>query len=803
MLELQGNIAGIAALKRPRVPWLLLALLALLAFPFLETLFLGQRAPHLSHDVFDDGVVTRLGVVASDWARYGLSLWNPHLTAGNAHLVQFVSSPFAVDALLALVIPPFWAYLFRYFLVVLLAGASIWIFLSGSLRLARQATLAGTLLYVLGFWHYGAGFSAALLPLVLWLSDRIEAVASGRLMWTLWCSLLVGFLFYNGNAQTAVWTGALHLGYACFVPESKAERSRRLATWSLAWSLGLALYAPVLLTQLEALPLSVRAIRNDLAWIPNIAAAAREFFDHYLPLFVGSPGEAALSVPLPDSGYGTWYVGPLALLLLSASVGITRASRREKLVVWLVALIPLLDLFALTVLLRLQSHLGPLRSFQFIRIRLFMPFALAANVAIAMACLQRTPGGVWSWLSRHRLRAAVWTLLFAIQATLCGRALVLVAIRRRGGEGVPTMMLWTLTMLYFAGGVALALALLRSGALRPGAWSTTWGRRVGATAGTGFVLILGLDRFIYSRLERGFYRQLASFEQALGETPAIRFLKVRPNKQAQRVLTIVNGPIFEANPNRLMFHGLFCADGYENIYPLRYHRFFGLLTDPHLRNDPAHARGFWQWGQRAYAWGPEVALPLANLAGIRWIYSARGTVLEAPFRQVFKSGSEVVYENPSVFPRAFLVDCARRFPDQNAVFAALASATSDDLRACAFVETPDVGGVPEIHGGPRGTAELHLYSPDRVTVDVDAPAPGLLVLGDALAPGWIVRVGGVRKELLAVDGAFRGVVVPAGRSFVDFVYVPTATRVGAWVAAAALVAIATTLVFGRRVRVHS
>ena len=366
------------------------------------------------------------------------------------------------------------------------------------------------------------------------------------------------------------------------------------------------------------------------------------------------------------------------------------------------------------------------------------------------------------------------------------------------------MMLWALTTLYFAGSVGLALALLRSGAVRPRAWSAPWGRRLRATAGTGFVLILGLDRFLYSRLDRGFGRsQLASFELALGETPAIRFLKAQPNGQVQRVLVIVNEPVFEANPNRLMFHGLFCADGYENIYPLRYHRFFGMLTEPHLKNHPARARGFWQWGQRAYAWGPELTLPLANLAGIRWIYSARGRVLEAPFRQVFESGSEVVYENPSVFPHAFLVDCARQFPDQNAVFAALASATSDDLRACALVETPEVGILPGITAGSRGRAELQLYSPDRVTVDVEAPTPGLLVLGDALAPGWIVRVGGVRKKLLAVDGAFRGVVVPPGHSLVDFVYAPTATRVGAWVAAAVLVAIATTLVVGRRVRMHS
>src|SRR5689334_6227084 len=94
------------------------ALLALLTFPILEICVFGENAPQFAHDAFDQ-TAARLGAVAADWNQYGLTLWNPYLTAGDPLLSQFVMSPFSVDVLLSLFVSPFTAYSLTYYLIVL------------------------------------------------------------------------------------------------------------------------------------------------------------------------------------------------------------------------------------------------------------------------------------------------------------------------------------------------------------------------------------------------------------------------------------------------------------------------------------------------------------------------------------------------------------------------------------------------------------------------------------------------------------------------------------------------------------
>lgn len=92
-----------------RRPWLVYLGLAPLAHPILEILVFGERALQTAHDVFDDDV-PRLFTIAADWREFGPSLWDPHLTSGNALLAQFALPPLAPDVLLSFIVPPFVAY---------------------------------------------------------------------------------------------------------------------------------------------------------------------------------------------------------------------------------------------------------------------------------------------------------------------------------------------------------------------------------------------------------------------------------------------------------------------------------------------------------------------------------------------------------------------------------------------------------------------------------------------------------------------------------------------------------------------
>ena len=64
------------------------------------------------------------------------------------------------------------------------------------------------------------------------------------------------------------------------------------------------------------------------------------------------------------------------------------------------------------------------------------------------------------------------------------------------------------------------------------------------------------------------------------------------------------------------------------------------------------------------------------------------------------------------------------------------------------------------------------YTDNAVTLDVDAPTAGVVVLHDVSYPGWTARVDGAAKPVLRADLLFRGVEVPAGHHTVEFAFQP-------------------------------
>ena len=111
------------------------------------------------------------------------------------------------------------------------------------------------------------------------------------------------------------------------------------------------------------------------------------------------------------------------------------------------------------------------------------------------------------------------------------------------------------------------------------------------------------------------------------------------------------------------------------------------------------------------------------------------------------------------------------------------------IRARA-VGDPDYRGEVFLAGG-AGRAALRRFTPNRLTLDVDAAQPNLVVVNQNAARGWwVVRVGRV-----APARAWHGLIaapVPPGRQTVTFVYLPLSALLGA------AVTIITILFAGRR-----
>jgi Bacterial membrane protein YfhO len=144
------------------------------------------------------------------------------------------------------------------------------------------------------------------------------------------------------------------------------------------------------------------------------------------------------------------------------------------------------------------------------------------------------------------------------------------------------------------------------------------------------------------------------------------------------------------------------------------------------------------------------------------------------------------FRNDRALPRARYVPHIEVVPDPSVLLNRLAYG-ADDLAQVAFVESPMPSGFSGAGTPPReGTARFARDDPEHVVIDVDAPAPGFLVLADQYYPGWRATVNGTAVPIHRANQMFRLVEVPAGTSRVEFRYRPSSVAVGAAISMATL-----------------
>lgn len=133
-------------------------------------------------------------------------------------------------------------------------------------------------------------------------------------------------------------------------------------------------------------------------------------------------------------------------------------------------------------------------------------------------------------------------------------------------------------------------------------------------------------------------------------------------------------------------------------------------------------------------------------------------------------------------PRAWMVYEVGVLPEPEDRLARLASDDFDPARQ-ALVEQPvDIDRAPPQPPQVRVTQPR----PDRLVIDVETAARGLLVVADQYSLGFEVTTDGQPAELLRTNHAFRGVVVPEGRHRVEMTYRPSAFYLGLSISVGAL-----------------
>jgi hypothetical protein len=171
------------------------------------------------------------------------------------------------------------------------------------------------------------------------------------------------------------------------------------------------------------------------------------------------------------------------------------------------------------------------------------------------------------------------------------------------------------------------------------------------------------------------------------------------------------------------------------------------------------------------------------------------------------AGRYVLQEYHMALPRAFAVEAVTFVASADDSLAALRDL--DPTRQViverevptATARTDEQTGSPRSGPAVRSVA-LRAYVPGDVTIDVDLPAGGAVVLLESWHPGWHATIDGTESMVYAADHAFVAALLPPGSHEVRFRFEAVWFRAGILVAfvTGSLVGLAAALPTLRRAR---
>ncbi|MGB7156466.1 MAG: hypothetical protein WBD40_00285, partial [Tepidisphaeraceae bacterium] len=179
-----------------------------------------------------------------------------------------------------------------------------------------------------------------------------------------------------------------------------------------------------------------------------------------------------------------------------------------------------------------------------------------------------------------------------------------------------------------------------------------------------------------------------------------------------------------------------------------------------------------------------------HVANVRYLIdTADAPPPPAPWRAAHRNASQIIYEHPEPFPRAWVVADGRRVESASIALESLNASSPTDPRKVALLDDPAVdprnGALIEERpgywtrrgsGDAAGEVTYVAPSPEEVRVRVRRGSGGWLVVSDAFAPGWRATIHDQPEPLVAAFGVLRAVAIPAGSVEVVFKYEPVEWR---------------------------
>lgn len=260
-----------------------------------------------------------------------------------------------------------------------------------------------------------------------------------------------------------------------------------------------------------------------------------------------------------------------------------------------------------------------------------------------------------------------------------------------------------------------------------------------------------------------FLAVLQGYAFAEGKNPAVPTGEVYPATSTERILEreIGHGRFFGEPgvmpPDTGMVRGLRHLDGYEGMRPAAY----GAYIPYAIKAGTQRLLG---WNAR----GADLSSPFFRLLGVTTLVlrdpldDPNWDLIAGPDPAAPESAECYLYSARDPMPRAFCV------PEVIGIDGLAQELGSWDPTRVAAIED---GWRPK-QPFTQSDVRWEFDGNNRVELEVELDGEGLLVLADQHFPGWEVEVNGNRRELLRVNGLFRGVALEAGTSQVRFFYKP-------------------------------
>jgi hypothetical protein len=724
--------------------------------------------------------------------------WNPYVFSG----IPLWSNPqtglFSVFSL------PLWILPLNYGIGVG-AALKLWAAAFGSYLLVRELRL-GFLPALLA----GVCFSFSAIDIV-WLTHETLPAVAALLPWMLW---LVERIFRGGRlgpllglaAATAIGLGGGHPGMqvhliaaagmyallrAAFLPRETAmsDRLRPLGFAIGGLVLGSMLMGAMLLP--EALSshgtVGTAARSHGRGTLPGTKMPLTTIRTVLFPDWWGRPSGFETKGPITQLAQGlripvnynerTFYAGAVGLLFALVGVVGGGSWRRKGPFVVLGALglaIPL----HLPGLFQLVTHLPLFDQVQNQRLHFVWAMALSVLAAFGLQALLEQPAGD----RRRRLGIVAGALVLGLVALIGagpGGSAIGDTVRHfaTGADAVSGAVLALTSVawyLLFAIGVAAAILAARR-----------WPERRSWIA-AGVVLLAAADMLHFAV---GYQPMAPASKSIPPRGDAIRFLQ--QHRDEGRIVGLGE----TARNDWMLVYGLRDIRGYDPPQPsTRYLRLWRKAEPEQIA-----------WVSfRMEALTP-AALQVTSVLGARYIVADPGSELAGPDGEEAGGGSlhglrvaydgidARVFSNARAVPRAMVAPRVRVVAGEAAARAALVEDGFDPRREVVVERgaegTEAMGALGGAGAGSNsgsvasssGRVSVSDESNASVGIRAELSRPGLVVLNDAWAPGWRVRVDGHDATPVRVNDVMRGVAVGAGTHRVEWSYQVPGLRAGALV----------------------